>query len=239
VPSRLIDQRFGRGVVLEEAVNDALPKLYTQAVQDSGVAALGTPEVDVTRFADGEPLEFTAEVDVRPEIVLPEYRGLEVVVDDAEVADDDVEEQLQLLASASACCAGVDRAAGDGDFVSLDLAASVDGEPLEDATAKGMSYQVGAGDLLEGLDEAVTGMSAGGSGTFTTTLAGGGYAGREAEVAVTVQSVKERELPELDDDFAQTASEFDTLDELRAGPAVAHRADEEGGAGGPGARQGA
>ena len=215
VPSRLIDQRFGRAMVLEEAVNDALPKLYTQAVQESGVAALGQPEVDVTHFADGEQLEFTAEVDVRPEIDLPEYRGLDVVVDDAQVDEADVDQQLELLRERFGVLRGVDRPAQDGDFVSLDLAASIDGEPLEDATAKGMSYQVGSADLLDGLDDAVTGKSAGEATTFRTTLAGGGYAGREAEVAVTVQSVKERELPALDDDFAQTASEFDTLEELR------------------------
>jgi trigger factor len=204
VPARLIDQRFGRAVVLEEAVNDALPRLYSQAVQESGVRRSGQPEVDVTRFGDGEPLEFTVEVDVRPEIELPDYAGLEVVVDDAEVDDADIDEQVQGLRERFGVLRGVDRPAGDGDFVSIDLVASVDGEPLDDATAKGLSYQVGSGSLLDGLDEAIVGQAAGGATTFRTTLVGGEHAGREAEVAVTVQAVKERELPELDDDFAQT-----------------------------------
>ncbi len=216
VPARLIDQRFGRGVVLEEAVNDALPRLYSRAVQESGVQALGQPEVDVTRLDDGELLEFTAEVDVRPQFDLPDYSDLEVVVDDAEVGDADVDEQVETLRERFGVLRGVDRPARDGDFVSIDLAATVDGEPLDDATAKGLSYQVGSGSLLDGLDEAILGQSAGSATTFRTVLVGGEHAGREADVAVTVQSVKERELPELDDDFAQTASEFDTLEELRA-----------------------
>jgi trigger factor len=216
VPPRVIDQRFGRAVVLEEAVNEALPRFYGQAVEDNSVKVLGQPEVDVTEFADGDKLTFTAEVDVRPEFDLPDYEGLEVTVDDAEVTDAEIDEQLEGLRDRFATLTGVDRAAADGDFVSIDLSAAVDGESVEELTAKGLSYQVGQGSLLDGLDEAVTGLTAGESADFTTALVGGDHAGQDATVTVTVQQVKERELPALDDEFAQTASEFDSLEELRA-----------------------
>ncbi len=170
----------------------------------------------MTSFEDGQQLTFTAEVDVRPEFDLPDYDGLEVTVDDADVSDAEVDEQLDGLRERFATLTGVDRAAADGDFVSIDLSASVAGEAVDDLTAKGLSYQVGQGSLLEGLDEAITGLAAGEKADFPTALVGGDHAGEEATVTVEVKSVKERELPELDDDFAQTASEFDTLDELRA-----------------------
>lgn len=215
VPPRLIDQRFGRGVVLEEAVNEALPRFYSQAVRDNDVHVLGQPEVDVTQFADGEQLTFTAEVDVRPEVTLPDYDGIEVTVDPATVAEEDVEGQLRLLAERFGTLNGVDRPAADGDFVSLDLTATVDGQEIDAASGRGLSYQVGSGALLPGLDDAVTGLAAGESATFTTVLVGGDFAGKEAEVTATVTAVKERSLPELDDEFAQLASEFDTIAELR------------------------
>jgi trigger factor len=176
---------------------------------------LGRPEVDVTKFEDGEQLTFTAEVDVRPDFELPDYRGLDVTVDDAETSDEDLDQQMQSLLERFATLKGVDRAAADGDFVSIDLSATIAGESIDDLSAKGLSYQVGQGSLLDGLDGAITGLSAGESGVFSTALVGGDHAGEDAEVTVTVNSVKERELPELDDEFAQTASEFDTLDELR------------------------
>jgi trigger factor len=216
VPPRVIDQRFGRGTVLDEAVNEALPKFYGDALEANDVSPLGQPEVDVTSFEDGQQLTFTAEVDVRPEFDLPDFDGLEVTVDDADVSDAEVDEQLDGLRERFATLTGVDRAAADGDFVSLDLSASVAGEAVDDLTAKGLSYQVGKGSLLDGLDEAITGLAAGEKADFPTTLVGGDHAGEEATVTVEVKSVKERELPALDDDFAQTASEFDTLDELRA-----------------------
>jgi trigger factor len=216
VPPRVIDQRFGREMVLEEAVNDALPKFYGDAVEANDVKVIGQPDVDVTELADGEHLTFTAEVDVRPEFDLPEYEGLEVTVDDADVTDAEIDEQVDGLRARFGTLTGVDRAVTDGDFLSIDLSATVGGEAVVDLTAKGLSYQVGGGALLEGLDEAVIGLSAGETRDFTTTLVGGDHAGEEAVVTVEVKSVKERELPELDDDFAQTASEFDTLDELRA-----------------------
>ncbi len=161
-------------------------------------------------------LKFTAEVDVRPEIELPDYEGLPITVDDAEPTDAEVDEQVEALRDRFAVLTGVERAAAAGDFVSIDLSAAVDGEPLEDATASGMSYEVGKENLLDGLDEAVTGLSAGESATFATTLAGGELSGTAADVTVTVKTVKAKEVPPLDDDFAQTASEFDTLDELEA-----------------------
>ena len=216
VPPRVIDQRFGRAMVLEEAVNEALPEFYGKAVEENDIHVLGRPEVDVTTFEDGEQLTFTAEVDVRPEFELPDYQGLEVTVDDAETAEADLDEQMQGLRERFAILKGVDRAAADGDFVSIDLSANIAGEAIDDLSAKGLSYQVGQGSLLDGLDEAVTGLAAGESAVFPTSLVGGDHAGEDAEVTVTVNSVKERELPEPDDDFAQTASEFDTLEELRA-----------------------
>ena len=216
VPAAIIDQRVGRGTVLEEAVNEHLPKAYNAAVEEHKVKPLGQPEVDVTQFNDGEDLTFTAEVDVRPDIVLPEYEGLEIEVADADVTDEDIAEQLKGLAARFGSLATVERAVEAGDFVTLDLSATSDGEPIEDATAAGMSYEVGSGQLLDGIDDAILGLSAGESATFTSALIGGPNPETPAEVTVIVTAVKVRNLPALDDDFAQLASEFDTLDELRA-----------------------
>jgi trigger factor len=216
VPARVIDQRFGRGAVLEEAINDALPKFYTDAVNEGELNVLGQPEVDITEFNDGDELKFTAEVDVRPAIEIPDFSTIEVTVDAIEVTDEEVDTSLEQLRERFASTNPVERAAAEGDIVVLDLEASVDGEVLEDGVAKGVSYTIGSGQLLDGIDEAVTGLEAGGSATFTSELKGGSAAGREAEVKVEVSAVQERELPELDDDFAQLASEFDTLEELRA-----------------------
>lgn len=217
VPPRIIDQRFGRGVVLEQAVNDAVPQLYGQALQEHEVFALGQPELEITKLDDGKELAFTAEVDVRPKFDLPELTGLPVTVDSAVVTPDEVEEYIGGLRERFASLQSADRPVRDGDYTSVDLSASVDGEPVEDAQASGLSYEVGSGTLLDGLDEALQGMSAGESKTFSTELAGGEHGGEQAEVTVTVHSVKIKELPELDDEFAQSASEFDTLGELRAG----------------------
>ena len=217
VPPRIIDQRFGRGVVLEQAVNDAVPQLYGQALQENEVFALGQPELEITKLDDGKELAFTAEVDVRPKFDLPDMDGLPVTVDSAVVTPDEVEEYIGGLRERFASLKTADRPVQDGDYTSIDLSASVNGEPVEDAQASGLSYEVGSGTLLEGLDEALTGMPAGESKTFTTELAGGEHGGEQAEVTVTVHSVKIKELPELDDEFAQSASEFDTLGELRAG----------------------
>ena len=217
VPARVIDQRVGRGVVLEEAVNDALPKFYQQAVEASDFLPLGQPTVDVTQapdVKDGGDLKFSVEVDVRPTIELPDLSTVAVTVDDLEVPAEEVETRLTSLRERFGTLTGVDRAAADGDFVSIDLHAEIDGEEIE--TAKGISYRIGQGNMIEGLDEALTGVSAEGTATFTAPLAGGDRKGEDASITVTVQSVKERVLPEADDDFAQLASEFDTLEELNA-----------------------
>jgi trigger factor len=216
IPARIIDQRFGRGAVLEEAVNDALPKFYTEAVNEAELNVLGQPEVDITELKDGETLNFTAEVDVRPTIEIPDYSGIEVEVDAVEVADEDVEKAVEELRERFASTSPVERAAQDGDVVTIDLEAKVDGEVLEDGVAADVSYTIGSGELLDGIDEAVKGLEAGGEATFASELKGGSAAGKEAEVTVKVTQVAARELPELDDDFAQLASEFDTLDELKA-----------------------
>jgi len=215
VPPVVIDQRFGRAVVLQEAVNDALPGLYGQALQENELRPLGQPEVDVTDFEDGQELKFTAEVDIRPEVALPEWEGLEVQVDDIEVTDEDVDNQLTALQSRFGTLVGVDRPAAEGDFVVIDLNATQNGEPVDDGQATGISYQIGVGtEMLDGMDAALTGLSAGESTTFTTTLVGT-HEGMEVDCEVKVTAVKEQQLPDLDDEFAQLASEFDTLDELR------------------------
>jgi len=217
VPPRIIDQRLGRGVVLEQAVNDAVPQLYGKALEESEVAALGQPDLEITRLDDGEQLSFTAEVDVRPKFELPDLSTLSVTVENAEVGPDEVEEYLSDLRERFASLKTAERPAAEGDFVSIDLSASVDGKLVDDAQASGLSYQVGSGSLLDGLDEAIVGMSAGDATTFSTELPGGEHEGEQAEVALTVHSVKIKELPELDDEFAQSASEYDTLGEFRAG----------------------
>ncbi|AAZ56228.1 trigger factor [Thermobifida fusca YX] len=218
-PAKLIDRYVGRGAVLTQAVNHAVPELYSEAVSKEEVPVLGPPEVEITRLEDGKELAFTAEVDVRPKFEVTDYEGIEVTVDDAEVTEEQVNERLEALRQRFATLIGVDRPAEQGDHVSIDLSASVDGKKLEDAQASGVSYEIGAGTLLQGLDEAIIGLSAGESATFTTTLVGGEHKGREADVTVTVHSVKLKELPELDDEFARLASEFDTIEELRASEA--------------------
>jgi trigger factor len=216
VPSRVIDQRVGRAAVLEEAINKALPKAYSEAVRDSGVKALGQPDIEVTNFEDNASLSFTAEVDVRPEIVISTYSGLAVTVDDAEVDDDAVQEQVEALRARFGTLSGVERVVESGDFVSLDLVAIVEGVEVEGGSATGLSYEVGSGDLVDGIDEAIVGLAAGESTTFSSKITYGEHAGSDAEITATVNSVKVRELPDADDEFAQLASEFDTVDELRA-----------------------
>ncbi len=215
VPARIVDQRVGRGVVLEEAVNEAIPQFYGQAVEAADVRVLSQPEIEVTNFADGELLTFTAEVDVRPAIELPELANIPVTVDDAEVKDAEVDEQLKNLADRFGTLTTVERPVEAGDFVSIDLVLSADGAPIDDGTATGLSYEVGTNTLIDGLDSALLGLSAGESAEFDTLLAGP-MAGKNGRAAVTVKSVRTKQLPAIDDTFAQEASEFDTLDELRA-----------------------
>lgn len=217
VPAKLIDQRVGRGYVLETAINDGLNNWYQAAVQESGIRPLSRPEVEITEVPDPSStdgvLKFAAEVDVRPEVELPEYAGIAVEVAAAESSDEDVDKALDELRGRFGTLVSVDRPAADADFLTIDITASIDGEEVD--TAAGLSYQVGAGTMLEGMDEAVTGLSADEDAIFNTTLVGGDHAGEAAQVKVVVTAVKERELPEANDDFAQLASEFDTLAELR------------------------
>jgi len=215
VPPRILDQRVGRGVVLEEAVQEALPRLYAEALNEAGVAPVGRPEVDITKLDDGVQLAFTAEVDVRPEFELPAYDGLTVTVADAVVTDEEIGAQVDEMRGRFATLTPVERAAVDGDYLTLDLAATVEGKDVPGGTATDLSYQIGAGDLLDGIDEAVTGAAAGDARTFTTTLIAGEYAGQVSDVAVTVRAVNERQLPAADDTWAETTG-FGTLEELQA-----------------------
>jgi trigger factor len=215
VPTRIIDQRVGRDAVLEEAVNEVVPRKYIEAAREHELKALGQPDIEVTKLEDNDALSFTAEVDVRPEITLPDLDGIAVRVEDAEVTDADVDEQLVALQDRFGSLKGVERPVQTGDYVSVDLSAAIDGTEIEAGSAQGMSYEVGSGDLLDGLDEALVGANAGDTATFSSQLQAGERAGDEAEITVVVNSVKEKELPELDDEFAQLASEFDTIAELR------------------------
>lgn len=216
VPPRIIDQQVGRSTVLEEAINEAVPGLYGDALREQEIDIIGHPEIEVTQFTDGEELVFTAEVDVRPEVDLPDYDGLPVTVDDAEFSEDEVTEQIDGLRERFATLAGVERLAAAGDYVSIDLSATIDGEPVEDAATNNLSYEVGSDSLVSGLDDAVVGLSVGESKEFETQLRTGDQGGQSAQATVTVRAVKQKQMPELDDDFAQTASEFDTIEELRA-----------------------
>lgn len=215
VPPQVIDRQVGRGAVLDQAVNDVLPKAYVEALQENSLTPLAQPEIELTKLEDNEVLEFTAEVDIKPEITLPETEGLEASVEDAVVTDEDVEEQVKALRERFATLIDVERPAQDGDFVVIDLKASKDGETVEGAEITGFSYQVGRGGMIDGLDEALVGVSAGETKTFTSQLANGDLVGEDVDVEVTVSQVQEQELPELDDEFAQLASEFDTFAELQ------------------------
>ncbi|MGN9779713.1 trigger factor [Micromonospora sp. H33] len=215
VPTAVIDQRVGRGTVLNEAVQEAIPQNILAAVREHDLKTLGRPEVEITEFADGDSLNFTAEVDVRPEITLPDLATIEVTVDELQIDDSEIDAQVNSLRERFATLKTVERAAAEGDYVQIDLNATVDGEDVPGGSASNISHEVGSQQLLPGLDEAVVGLAAGDSTTFTTQLVGGDYAGKDAEVSVTVRTVKEKELPELNDEFAQMASEFDTMEELR------------------------
>jgi trigger factor len=215
VPARIIDQRVGRAAVLQEAIDKALPQAYSDALRESGVKALGQPEIEVTKLEDNDQLAFTAEVDVRPEIEIASYDGLAVTVADAVVTDEEVQDQFESLRARFGTLTAVERPVATGDFVSIDLGATVDGVEVEAGSAKGLSYEVGGAELIAGLDDAILGKSAGESVTFVSKIEVGEHAGSDADITVVVNSVKERELPEVDDEFAQLASEFDTIAELR------------------------
>ncbi|MDQ1128713.1 trigger factor [Microbacterium sp. SORGH_AS_0888] len=218
VPAPIIDQRIGRGAVLEHAVNEGLDGFYRQAVADNEVRVIGRPEAEIVELPEVKDfsgdLKVDVEVDVRPEFELPAYEGLTITVDAVEADEAAIDAELDRLRGRFGTLITVDRPAKAGDFVELDLVATIGGTEID--RAEGVSYEVGSGELLEGIDEAIDSLTAGEDTTFRSTLVGGDHAGEEAEVAVTVKAVKERELPEADDDFAQIASEFDTIAELRA-----------------------
>lgn len=214
-PRAVIDQRIGRNVVLNEAVQEAIPQQLLAAIREHEMKTLGRPQVDNVEIEDGQPLRFTAEIDIRPEVTLPDLSEIAVTVDEVTVTDEEVDAQVNALRERFATLKTVQRPADKGDYVQIDLAATIDGEPVEGGTATNLSHEVGSGTLLPGLDEVLVGMSAGDSTTFTAPLVAGEHAGQDADVAVTVRTVKEKELPALDDEFAQLASEFDTLAELR------------------------
>ncbi|MFO6451499.1 MULTISPECIES: trigger factor [unclassified Aeromicrobium] len=217
VPAAIIDQRVGRGAVLDEALNSALQGWYTAALQETNTTPLGQPEIDLTKFEDGETIEVTAELDVRPTLEIPDASQIEVTVQDIEVAEADVDEQFDQLRERFATFSEVDRPAAEGDSITIDLsAANKDGSLIDEAQAEGLPYVIGKATMLDGLDEAVTGLSKGESKTFSTTLVGGDLKGDEVDVTVTLQDVRQTELPELDDEFAQMASDFDTIEEFRA-----------------------
>ncbi len=215
VPAAVIDQRVGREYVLNEALNNMLPNFYSQALAESDVFPLSQPEVDIVRLEVDQPLEFTAELDVRPEIELPDLAGVKIEVAAIEVDESKINEEIEAIRERFAELLDVDRAAQDGDHVTIDLSASKDGEKIAAAQAEGLPYRVGKATMLEGLDEAVIGLKVGESKVFQTKLAGGELAGEDVDVEVTVQDVKEPKLPEVDEEFVQMVSEFDTVAEFR------------------------
>ena len=215
VPPVVIDQRFGRGVIIQEAFNNSWQNFYGAAVTENKLSPLAQPDVEVTKLEDGDVIEFTAEVDVRPEFDLPDFSTLQAQVDALDVPDTLVDSQIEVLRNRFGSRETVERPAAEGDIVTISLVASRDGEPLADATAEDVEYTIGSGQMLEGLDEAVIGLSAGESATFSSTLVSGPLKDEEAEIEVTVSKVQQSELPEPDDAFAQEASEFDTMEELR------------------------
>ena len=217
VPARVVEQRVGRGAVLDEAINDALPKAYEEVIRENKIRPIGQPDVEVTEIADGEKLSFTVEVDVRPEFDLPAFDSLTVEVEPYTLADADIDEQIDALRARFANLKEVDRASADGDVLLVNIAGATEsGDPVEDLIAQAMSYELGTEGMLPGFDEAVRGAAKGESRTFEFTPGNGDWAGIPLTVTVEVSAVRERELPELDADFVSMASEFDTVEELRA-----------------------
>lgn len=215
VPPAIIDQRVGRGAVLSEAINAYLPEVYARAVEENKLVPLSTPEVDIEKLEDGEQVVFTAEVDVRPDFDLPDFAAIKVTVEAAETTAKAVDERVNMLRERFAEIKEVSRKAKKGDQITITLVAAQNGEELPDASAEGLTYVIGTQGMLDGLDEAATGLKAGESATFTSTLVGGDHEGEQADVTVTVTKVDERVLPEVNDEFAQLVSEFDTVEEMR------------------------
>ena len=230
VPGKIIDQRIGFAAVAGEAVNDAVPELYSKALEEKKIRPMAQPEFDVQDVPqsanDETKLKFTATVERRPDIELPEIDGLEIAISKPEVKDEDVDKRLEALRQRFGTLVGVDRPAAKGDFANIDLTAEIDGETVD--SQEGVSYELGSNTMLDGLDEALDGLSAGEETTFEGTLEAGEHEGQKAIVKVKVNSVKAEELPELNDEFASEASEFDTLDELKADIRKAAAQDAEG-----------
>ena len=230
VPGKIIDQRIGFAAVAGEAVNDAVPELYSKALDEKKIRPMAQPEFDVQDVPqsanDETKLKFTATVERRPDIELPEIDGLEIAISKPEVKDEDVDKRLETLRQRFGTWVGVDRPAAKGDFANIDLTAEIDGETVD--SQEGVSYELGSNTMLDGLDEALDGLSAGEETTFEGTLEAGEHEGQKATVKVKVNSVKAEELPELNDEFASEASEFDTLDELKADIRKAAAQDAEG-----------
>lgn len=217
IPPRLVDQRVGRAAVLEEGINDAIPTYLSKAFEEHTLRVLGRPDVSLNELEDGDRVSFSADVEVRPELNLPDFSTIEITVDDIEISDTDIDAEIDKLRDRFATLKKVDRPAADGDYIGIDLRAVIDGEEIPGGSASNVSYHVGSGDLLDGLDDAVRGKATGEEVAFASKLAGGEHAGAEAEVTATLRSVKEKDLPELDSDFAQANSEFDSIEELREG----------------------
>ena len=230
VPGKIIDQRIGFAAVAGEAVNNGVPELYSKALEEKKIHPMSQPEIDVQEVPesakDETKLKFTATVERRPDIELPELDGLEIDVPKAQVTDEDVNNRLESLRQRFGTLVGVDRPAAKGDFANIDLDAQIDGESVD--SQEGVSYELGSNTMLDGLDEALDGLSAGEETTFEGTLEAGEHEGQKAQIKVKVNSVKAEELPELDDEFAQEASEFDTLDELKADIRKAAAQDAKG-----------
>ena len=215
VPARIIDQRVGRGMVLQKVINDTLPNFYGQALTENNVRSLGQPEVDITDVPtdDSNLLKFDVEVDTVPDFKLPNFSKVKVEVDPLEVTDEDADAELQALRERFGTLVAVERAAANSDSVTIDLIAKIGDERIDNVT--GVSYLVGSGNMFEGMDEAITGLSAGECKTFTAPFASGKHEGEDADITVVVQGVKACQLPDLDDGFAQMASQHDTLEELK------------------------
>ena len=215
VPNAMIDQRVGRGTVMDEAINIAIQDFYVAAARENDVLVVGRPTVDAIDFVDNEKLDFSVEVNVRPDVTLPDFSKITITVDDVAVSDADIDEQIDELRARFGTLNTVERVAANGDFVTIDLTARIDGAEVDGGKANEISYEVGSNKMIDNLDEALIGMGAGDTKTFTSQLVGQ-KDGETGDIDIAVKAVKERELPTLDDSFAKLASEFDTVAELRA-----------------------
>jgi trigger factor len=214
VPRQMIDQRVGRGAVLDEAINSALPEFYAKAARENEVLVVGRPSVDIKELKDNEVVKVEVEVDIRPEIALPDFSSIEIKVDDVAVTEKDIDDQLEALRIRFGTLTSVEKKVESGDFVSIDLNARIEGKEVEGGAANGISYEVGSNRMIDGLDEALIGMSAGETKSFSTRLVGM-KEGETGEVEVKLEAVKKRELPDLNDEFAKLSSEFDNLGDLK------------------------